>query len=249
MTRRPLFVLVLCGVLVPTAAAVPAHAQEPSGVDTLRLEILHSDALRRDARAVQLELLAGQSALRLRSLDAERLPALSVVAQSQYQSDVATLPVDLPGVTPPAPPRDTYDAHLAARQPLYDPVLRARREVERAELAESQAQVRTSLYQIRTNVDDAYFTALLLQAQAAEVSAAITELEAQLHLAAERVQAGTALPSEAALLEAALLRRRQALDELAAGGAAARQVLGQLTGRTIGDADALVVPDLSDDVA
>ena len=247
MTAHATLTLACTGVLV-IGSCMAVQAQQPARVDTLGLGVLHEDALRRDARTVQLELLERQTALRLGNLDAERLPALSVLAQGQYQSAVASIPFTVPGVTPPTPPNDTYDAHLAARQKLYDAMPGALRDVERAQLAASQARVRVARYQVRRSVDEAYFTALQLQAQAAEVAAAITTLEAQLRVATERVAEGAALPSESALLEAALLRRRQALDELETGESAAKQVLGGLTGRAL-DRGALALPDLSDAVA
>lgn len=230
-------------------SCMAAQAQQPARGDTIGLAVLHDEALRRDARTVQLELLERQTALRLGNLHAERLPALSVLARGQYQSAVAAIPFTVPGVTPPTPPNDTYDAHLAARQRLYDALPGALRDVERAQLAESQARVRVARYQVRRAVDEAYFTALHLQAQAAEVASAITALEAQLRVATERVAEGAALPSEAALLEAALLRRRQALDELTTGESAAKQVLGALTGRALDRGTALALPDLSDAAA
>lgn len=228
--------------------AVPAYAQQAR--DTLTLGVLQSEAVRRDPRANQIDLLSDQSALRLRSIDAERLPAITVLGQGQYQSDVATIPVELPGgMSPPSPPNDTYDAHLAARQRVYDPALVARRRVEDAVLAESQARVRSTLHGVRTSVNEAYFTALLLQSQADELTAVTTRLEAQLRVAVQRVEEGAALPSEAAMLEAELLRRRQSLDEVTAGGAAARLVLADLTGRSSALNDVLSLPDLGADVA
>ena len=228
------------------AGAQPAAAAR----DTLRLGALQAEALRRDPRAEQPGLLAAQSALRLQSLDAERLPTVGVNAQAQYQSDVAAIPFALPsGATPPPPPHDGYDAHLAARQRLYDPTRAPRRELERAQLAESQARVRSSLFALRQSVDDAYFTALRLQAQRRELETGIADLEAQLRVAAERVRGGSALPSEAATLEAELLRRGQSVAEVDAGRAAALVVLGDLTGRTVSADDALALPELGADVA
>jgi outer membrane protein TolC len=196
-----------------------------------------------------LDLLASQSALREKSLDAERLPALGLMAQGQYQSDVPEIPLAFPGgVTPPLPPHDSYDAHLEAREPLYDPSRGARRGVERATLAESQARVRTALYQLRQEVSDAYFTALLLRAQRAELETTISDLEARLRQARDRVREGSALPREEATLEAELLRTRQSLTELDANRGAALDVLGDLTGRTIAESDSLALPDLGEDV-
>lgn len=238
-------VLTTLGALRPTAAL----AQPSAVADTLRLGTLQTDAIRRDPRGRELALLAAQSSLRLRSIGAELLPTLGVNGQAQYQSDVARIPITLPGITVPTPPHDTYDAHVEARQRIFDPTLGGRRGVERAQLAESEARVRSSLYTLRQNVNDAYFTALQLQSQQAEVATGITDLEAQLHVAADRVKHGTALPSEAAIIEAELLRRRQSVAEISANRDAALAVLSDLTGREASTASALAVPDLADEVA
>ena len=239
--RRRCYAVV--AALLPLVAAVKAPAQQPVP-DTLRLDSLQAEAVHRDPRARQVELLARQSSLRERTLDAEQLPALELSAQGQYQSDVVSLPFQLPGGAPPLPPHDSYDAHLGARQRLYDPTSGARRDVERARLAESQARVRTTLFAVRQGVNDAYFTALRMQAQRAELETAITDLEAQRRVAGERVRAGAALPSDTALLAAELLRRRQSLAELDANRRAALEVLGTFTGRAIPEASALALPDL-----
>jgi outer membrane protein TolC len=244
------------GVAVVAAALscgwiLSAQGQQPAPPpDTLQLGALQEAAVLRDPRGRQFELLGRQSELRQRSLDAEQLPALSVLGQGQYQSDVATIPIELPGgVTPPAPPNDTYDAHLAVRQRLYDPSLHARREVENARLAESRARVRSSLYELRQSVNETFFAVLLLQSQAAELEAGIADLEAQLRVAVERVSEGAALPGEAASLEAALLQRRQALDRVTAEQDATTVTLSDLTGETVGATDALAIPNLAAEVA
>jgi outer membrane protein TolC len=239
----------LTACAVPFVLMAPAPAMAQQARDSLRLGVLHADALRTDPRAQQLELLATQSTLRLRNLDAERLPALNLNLQGQYLSDVPTFPLQLPGgATPAVPPNDNYDANVAARQRLYDPTLGPRRGLERAQLAESQARVRSALYTLRQNVNDAFFTALLLQAQRAELETGITDLEAHLRAAQNRVQLGSALASEAATLEAELLRRRQSIADVSASRDAALAVLGDLTGRVITSGDALELPELRADV-
>jgi outer membrane protein TolC len=218
--------------------------------DTLFLGVLQADAVRRDPRGRQVELLASQSALRLRNLQAERLPTLSVLGQTQYQSDVPVMPLEFPGgLRPPIPPKDTYDAYLSGRARLYDPTVSPRRAAERAQLAESQARVHTALYDLRRSVNEAYFGALLLGAQRAELENAVTNLEAQRKVAAERVQGGAALRSEVTMLDAELLRRRQTLADLAASREATLDVLEELTGQTLDGRVVLALPDLSVEVA
>jgi outer membrane protein TolC len=229
----------LCLLLAPQLVA----AQTP--IDSLRLPALRESALSTDPRNAQLEILAAQSALRLRNLNAELKPTLSFDSQAQYQSDVATIPISLPGVTIPTPPHDTYDARLSAQQRLFDPSLGARRAVERAQTAESQARVRAALYSINESVNTAFFTALRSQTQAAELATTVTDLEAQFAVADARVKARAALPSETNTLRAEILRRRQAVAELDAVRRAAIAVLADLTGKPIDPATPLATPDVS----
>ena len=248
MSVRPVVValaVVACGIL---RAGAPAHAQQARGA--LHLDSLQDAALRHDPRGAQHTLLGAQSELRQRSLAAERLPALGVNAQGQYQSTVLSLPFTLPGgATPPSPPQDSYDAYLLARERIYDPTFVARRSLETATLAESRARLRASLFALRASVNDAWFSAQLAEEQRRAVETGITDLAAQLEVARRRVSAGSALPSDAAMIEAELLRRRQSAAELASNRDAALDVLSELTGHTITNADTLVTADLAEPVA
>jgi outer membrane protein TolC len=233
-------------MLAPLAAA---HAQS-SATDTLRLGALVTTAVQRDPRGRELELLTLQSKLRQKNLDAEQRPSLSVESQAQYQSDVARIPITLPGgVSPPVPPHDTYDAHVGAQQRIFDPALAPRRAVEDAQLAESQARLRVALFGVRQNVNDAFFASLRAQTQIAELETTITDLEAQARMAETRVHEGAALPSEELALRAELLRRRQSVAELAATRRASLEVLADFTGQPMDSSTVLGTPDLSAEVA
>lgn len=240
----------VCAAISICAGPVMLHAQQSAAPDSLRLGDLQNRAVQHDPRTRQLDLLSSQSALRMQDIDASRLPVIGANAQGQYQSQVVTLPLQLPkGLSVRVPAHDTYDAHVGAQQPIYDPTVSARRDVERAQLAASEAGVQASTFALRQNVNDAYFSALLQQAQRAEQESAITDLEARRKVAASRVAQGSALPSETDMLDAELLRRRQAVAQLAASRDAALVVLGDLTGQQITSADGLVLPDLAAEVA
>lgn len=233
-------------LLLCLTAALPAlSAQSQSSTDSLRLFELRATALNQDPRTAELELLASQSALRLRNIDSDLKPSLSFESQAQYQSDVATIPISLPGITVPKPPHDTYDAHLNATQRIFDPSLSSRRAVERAQTVESQARVRTALYSISESVNTAFFAALRAQSQIAELQTTLTDIEAQISVADARVKSGTALPSESDALRAELLRRRQAVAEMTATRKAATAVLSDLIGKPIDPAAPLAAPDLT----
>ncbi len=262
MTHRFVVLIACC---LPTLAA-RAYSQVPApdtlrplaadslrpgaGTDSLRLATLQDTAVMRDPRGRELALLMAQSRLRQQNLTAERRPTLAIQGQAQYQSDVARIPITLPGgISVPTPPHDTYDAHLAAGQTLYDPSIGPRHAVEDAQLAESQARLRAELYPLRQNVSDAFFAALQAQSQIAELVLTITDLEAQHRVAAARVHEGTALPSEEKALRAEILRRQQSLAEAAASRRAALAILTDLTGTSHDSTTALGSTDLAAQVA
>jgi outer membrane protein TolC len=225
------------------ASLTPSIATAQDTAGPITLAGLQAQARSRDPRTRHIDLLSAQSDLRLRNIAAENLPALAVNGQAQYQSTVAAIPVILPGVSIPRPPRDTYDAGITARQRIFDPSAGERRSIERAQLAEAQARVRSAQFALRQNVSDAFFQALHLQSQRREIETVITDLEAQHRVAAQRVREGAALPGEARMLEAELLRRRQTVRQIDASSNAALEILRDLTGTTIQSAASLSVPD------
>lgn len=235
--------------LVPAAAlALALAAPALPAQDTLRLGPLQRAAVAADPRLAQRELQRHRTALRLRDIDAERLPSLAVEGVAQLQSDVTAVPVAIPGVSIQGPARDTYDARVAAQQRLLDFTMTPRRAVERAQLAQAEAQLAAALFPLRQQVGDAFFQALLLQEREAELGSVITDLDASLAQARARVAAGTALPGEAATLEAELLRRQEDRAAVRADRAAALELLAELTGTRASDAP-LGVPELADAVA
>lgn len=234
-------------------AAAPAGAeQDARGVaqaDSLRLGVLHREAAARDPRQQQFQLLASQTALRLHNLSAERLPSISAEAQAQYQSDVFGASGQ-PGTLPfPSPSRDTYDSRLSVEQPILDPTIGPRRKIETAGLAESEARVRTALFQLQGEVNDAFFSAALLGEREAIVETTIRDLEQRLGEARVRVREGASLPSDTAAVQATLFERQQDQSEIAADRRAALNRLTELTGRTISASDPLSLPDLAAEVA
>ena len=236
----------LIATIALAACPLTALAQDAAPVT---LSQLQTRAVQRDPRTRQLEIAEAQSSLRMRNISAEKLPVFGVSAQSQYQSTVAIIPLTLPGVSIPRPPRDTYDASVLVRQRLFDPSRNERRQVERAELNYNRARVRSAVFALRQNVADAYFSAIELLAQKRELETVIADLEAQHRVVTLRVSEGAALPGEARVLEAELMRRRQMVRQLEVSIVAAREILRELTGEDIGRDAVLPMPEDSADVS
>ena len=111
---------VLALALLPLAGAL--RAQAVARRDTLRIADLQDAAKRLDPRERQLALQRQATALRLRTIAADRLPALSGEGTAQYQSVVTTLPIRLPNVTVPGPL--AFD-HFVVSVPLGKPSSKA----------------------------------------------------------------------------------------------------------------------------
>ena len=116
MTISPISLLrttVLVAILPTIAAGQPAQEETANSGRSLDLGTLQQAALDTDPRMRQLQLLVTQSELRLRNISAQRLPAIAIDSQAQYQSDVAHLVPPPPGIgTLFSPPEDTYDAGI-----------------------------------------------------------------------------------------------------------------------------------------
>jgi outer membrane protein TolC len=227
----------------PQTIAVDARAP-------LQLRALQQQAVDADPRLRELRLEAAKTDLRTRNILAARLPAITLNGQAQDQSDVPTPPSLLPSGQPLfAGPKDTYDAYFRVEQALLDPTISSRRAVERAQLDEAQARVRTTLFGLRQDVNDTFFAAALLQERASALAATIAGLETRLRETGARVREGTALIDDASAVEATLLQRQQDAAEIQANRRAALTRLGELTHRSIAENDILALPDLTADVA
>jgi outer membrane protein TolC len=228
-------------VVVLFIASVAANAQQ-----RIELTKAYELASATDPRVAQLRLEAEQTELRLRTIELERRrPILSVEGQAQYQSQVVEIPLSIPGRTAPQAPKDTLDGYVRFEQPLLDPTRQARIAIERARLAEAEARIRTATYGLRQEVNEAFFAAAMLQEREAQIATTITDLEARLHETKIRVDERTALPGEAAAIEATLLQRREDVAELRANRKGAIARLNELTGASFTVDDPLALPEVS----
>lgn len=247
---RLLSVLVCASLAVAPTIASQSSDTAASPTDSVQLQALQDSALTRDPRAANVSLDRQRARLQLDDIAAERLPSLGATALGQYQSQVTTIDIALPGgIHVPMPSNDTYDAYVTAQESVFDPSRGPRRAVASAQLSADESAVHTSLFPLRQEVNDAFFDAALLQAEEAELDAVIADLEAQLGVASNRVRAGAALPGDSTGIMAELLRRRQDRSSLEHDRVASLAVLADLTGTTLAPAARLALPALGSAVA
>ncbi len=228
-------------LLLSPFSAKPLVAQ-----DTLRLADLQRRAVAVDPRTEQADLETRAADLRIGNHKAGRLPELKLVADVGYQSEVVVIPVNVPGVEVAQPPNDRYQASLRADWLLWDGgVAGARSNAERAKLASALAALDADLFNLRLEVNEAFFSAMLLQEALGETELLMEDLDTRLVELRRQVAEGAALPGDTAVVRAELLRAGQQRDAIAAERRAALEILGRLTGMSIDEVDVLALPDLS----
>jgi outer membrane protein TolC len=231
-------------LLLSAAPSLDGQQRTRDG-DSLQLAPLHREALARDPRQQQFELLNRRTGLRLDNLAVERLPSIRAEGLGQYQSDVFDAPFSLPGGAQfPSPSNDSYDARVVVEQALFNPTISPRQQLERAALAESEAQLHSALHRLRAEVNEAFFAAAILDERRAIVLNSLSDLDSRLQEARVRVREGVTLPGDTAAIRATQLERQQDLLEIAADRASAVARLAELIGRPVSE-QRIVVPDLT----
>jgi outer membrane protein TolC len=218
--------------------------------DTLRLSAMQEAAVQSDPRVRQRDLLRSATELRQAVIGSDRLPRISVNGWASHQSDVTQPELGVPGVTFPEFPKDRWQSTLDVEQPLYDAGdVSRRRAIEQARHAESEAGVDVALYELRSEVNSAFYSAFLLDERSREFEALVEDLDARLAAVRARVDAGTALGRDAAEIEAELVRAQLRRDEARASRRAALTILSDLVGRPVDTAAVLTLPDEAPELA
>lgn len=192
-------------------------------------------------------LLEEATRLSLEQIDAARLPDISLNAQGQFQSENVRVPFEIPGQEPIELPLLTAQAAVEAQYLLFDGGLaEARREVERSNLLAEQQRVSTDLYRLNKQVDQAFFSVLLLRARHAILENNLGALEAKVAQLRAGVRHGAVLPETVDELEVEALRLESEIEETLGQQQAALGSLSELTGLPLSDSTQLILPDLED---
>jgi len=237
-------------------AAVRGQSTAP---DTVRLGQLYEAAERGDPRYDQIRLYEKISDLTLRSVSTGRRPQVDLSAEAAYQTETVSIPIDaldaatLPNGASlhfPTPPKDRYEVAAEIRQLLYDGGRIASEErIHHTRLFEQTAQIRSSLYGLRADVNQAFFAAVLQQEQRAQLDILADELRARQRLIRAQAQSGNALPSDEAAIAAELINVRQRMAAAEGVRRAALRRLELLTAQTVSPGDVLTVPDVEQEAA
>jgi outer membrane protein TolC len=185
-----------------------SHAQQ-----ILSLEACYGLVQKNYPLAKQTDLLKQKEVLEIESLQKAKLPKIDLNAQATYQSAVTGLPFAMPNVVPIN--KDQYKATLEVSQLLYNGgVIDAKAKLKGAQTKTQQQQVEVGVYQLKTKVNQLYFSVLLLQERKAILVSKAAQLATKIKEVKSGVKFGALLPASEKVLEAEQLKIRQQLIEI-----------------------------------
>ena len=129
---------------------------------TLTLEDCYALVNKNYPLAKQNSLLARKTTYEIDGINKAKLPKIDLNAQATYQSDVIALPIAMPGITPLN--KDQYRATLEVNQLIYNGgLIEANAKLKEAQYKTQQQQIEVNLYQLKSRINQYYFSVLLLQ--------------------------------------------------------------------------------------
>ena len=194
-------------------------------------------------------LLESSSELSLEEINRGWWPRLGLSAQANLQNIVPAFPDILQnmlaqnGFELKGMGKLQYKVAAELNQTIWDGgASKAQRAIERASLAESKAALDVELYAIRSQVENIYFGILLIQEQMKQTESTLELLSSNLQKLESMVRNGTAMQSDADMIEAQCLTLNQSIAEARNAMKGYRDVLSVYIGEELGE-QTLICPE------
>ena len=174
------------------------------------------------------------------------LPQITLSAKGSYQSDVTTVPVNIPGVTIPALSKDQYGITLNIEQTIWDGgVVSSTKEEISAKRGADESELEVELYTIKERVTQLYFGILLIDGYIKELEVFKEDLKRGKSRIEAYIELGVANSSDldAFLAEEITLRQRE--TSLLSDRESYIEVLGLMIGENLYKTISLERPDIS----
>lgn len=180
----------------------------------------------------QKALLENKTELELDAIDTAKLPQLGLDVQAAYLSDVTQIPLPNTGVEPPN--NDQYRATLSINQLIYHGgSIEASSKVKNNQFKTQQKELEVTLYQLKQQVNQLYFSILLSNESFSLLKTKQTLLEAKLKEVKSGIKYGAILPSSDKIIEAELLLIKQQFYEINNNKIVLIETLSGLIGKSL----------------
>ncbi len=242
-TRKLVSILIIfIGWNTVQAQEVWTRSTAPNAQQTLTLEDCYRLVEQHYPLSKQNQLLAQKSSYEMEGIHTAKLPQINLNAQTTYQSDVVGLPIAMSSVE--AMNKDQYRATLDVNQLIYNGgTIDASIKLKEAQTKTSQQQVAVQLYQLKTRINQYYFSILLLQEKKALLHSKNELLISKIQEVKSGVRNGALIPASELVLEAETIKIDQQLTEIKFERIKMIQNLSELTFTAINPETMLLPPN------
>ncbi|MEI8004772.1 MAG: TolC family protein [Bacteroidota bacterium] len=230
---------ILCTGIKPLAAQ-----------DTITLEFCYQQVQKTYPLARQSQLLDKSSDLRTKNLNKNYLPSVNVNGTASWQNDVTqmsiNLPTGYPKVVGPEIPKDQYKLTLDVNESIYDGnVTHYQKKLEQYNLNIDKKNVDASLYLLKDQVNQFYFSIILDQQNIGLLNETLKQLESRKKEVDARLKNGAGLKMDADLISAEIIKLEQNIFELSMDRLANIKMLSELITLPLEEKTAFSIPSIT----
>jgi outer membrane protein TolC len=233
-------------IILATTALMLSLAVFPQ--KTVTLWQCYDSAATATPLAGERALYTDMSALRDRNLSSAWLPALDLNGNFVYNSDILDIKqiygqLPIPPDVIPTIPHEQYRAAFDVNQVIWDGgVTRSARAVEQVVNELNMQQNEADVYRLREQVNNYYFSVLLVSSQIEVTGIMISDLDGRIRETSSGVVNGVVTPVALDVLKAEKIKAGQQLTELTRRRESLISALEQITGMTGLQDAAFVLP-------
>ncbi len=163
----------------------------------------------------QFGLIDQSKEYNLSNLSKSYLPQVSLNGQATYQSDVVSLPIQLPGIDVPSMDKDQYKVTIDATQTIWDGgMIRSQKKIATASNEVDKQNIEVNLYALRERVNQLFFGILTLDEQLNQLDILETDLQNSLKMTKAFLENGTGTSSDVDAIQVEILNTEQKRIEL-----------------------------------
>lgn len=171
------------------------------------------------------------------------LPQVGLTAGASYQSDVISLPVDVPGINIPGLSKDQYDVNVTVSQQVYDGgATSVARRMADAQSDIGREQVSVAMYEVDERIDQLFFGVLMLDEQIKQVGVLKDDLALALASVKAMMKSGVANQTDVDAVQVEQVKAVQKETSLTTQRSTYMLMLETFTGKDFADSDTLVIP-------
>jgi hypothetical protein len=217
--------------------------------DTITLDFCYQQVQKTYPLTRQAGLLDKSSLLRIKNLNKNFLPQINVNGSASWQNQVPEVVIDMPAGLPqiqgPVVPNDQYKLTLDVNQSIYDGnVTSYQKRLERFNLNVDKKNVDASLYLLKDQVNQYFFSILLTRENIRLLQETKKQLESKMGEVESAVKNGLMLKMNADLIRAEIIKLEQNIFELSMDQLASINMLSELISIPLNEKSVFRMPDI-----